>query len=557
MVTELTGQHAVDAAARWAALAPQLARFLGALAGPMLAGCEPETPPAEVVADTEEPTPATDDDGDGYVEPDDCDDDNADVNPGVAADPCNGLDDDCDGSVDNGDPAVTTTCVESDAKWYIQERDLPHHDGAGAASIAGDLDGDGLSDVLFGGASEDEGGLHLFLAAEMTEGVVTTRDARWQLVGVPGDYLAGGALGMSAGARFVPDLDGDGRSEVVVGRSVALGEPGGAYVVRAADLDAWSGNVLITNVAWSLITAPPTDASGVGRTVEALGDVGGDGGTDLLVSSDLGPWILAGESIVAGSTDLTQGLFIELPYDYKFMGLFAAAAAGPTGDVDGDGLADVAIPCMICRSHGAILVFLGNSLPASGTVNADAADVEVQGIEGQVLGDAFAGDADIDGDGLPDWAVAATQVGVLGGGFVFLDTPSLVGLTLSSEDATAQAYRLGETDEDLRFGVSMALADLDGDVSADLVVQDGGDNLLLYAFSAEQLSQGGTWESRSAFRVYGRERPLSASGGSMFGGGEVNGDGVGDFLLVDGGWDPQGYRSGYGAMFVFDSADQW
>jgi hypothetical protein len=46
----------------------------------------------------------SDADNDGYDSPicggDDCDDANASVNPGVANDPCNGVDDDCDGQVD-------------------------------------------------------------------------------------------------------------------------------------------------------------------------------------------------------------------------------------------------------------------------------------------------------------------------------------------------------------------------------------------------------------------------------------------------------------------------
>jgi hypothetical protein len=45
--------------------------------------------------------PLTDDDGDGYfAEEDDCDDDDADVNPDAVEVPDNGMDDDCDGEID-------------------------------------------------------------------------------------------------------------------------------------------------------------------------------------------------------------------------------------------------------------------------------------------------------------------------------------------------------------------------------------------------------------------------------------------------------------------------
>ena len=65
--------------------------------------------------------PPTDLDEDGYTAGDDCDDDNAAVNPG-AAEVCDGADNDCDGTIDEADATDATT-------WYA------------------DVDGDGYGDA--------------------------------------------------------------------------------------------------------------------------------------------------------------------------------------------------------------------------------------------------------------------------------------------------------------------------------------------------------------------------------------------------------------------------
>ena len=65
-------------------------------------------------------TPAVDADGDGFAEADDCDDTNAEIHPG-AVERCDGQDNNCDGLVDDNDPALfgaSTWHADADLDGY-------------------------------------------------------------------------------------------------------------------------------------------------------------------------------------------------------------------------------------------------------------------------------------------------------------------------------------------------------------------------------------------------------------------------------------------------------
>ena len=68
--------------------------------------------------DSDDPVPeAVDADGDGFTEDEDCDDTDASVNPG-AAEACDGIDNDCDGTVDAGADDAETWYFDGDGDGY-------------------------------------------------------------------------------------------------------------------------------------------------------------------------------------------------------------------------------------------------------------------------------------------------------------------------------------------------------------------------------------------------------------------------------------------------------
>jgi hypothetical protein len=106
-----------------------------------LAACKGDdttTPDETGVPATDSDAP-TDKDGDGSPEGEDCDDDDAAVNPD-ATELCDGLDNNCDGSIDEG--VTTTIFIDADGDGYgvtdsrVESCDVP----AGYVTVGGDCD---------------------------------------------------------------------------------------------------------------------------------------------------------------------------------------------------------------------------------------------------------------------------------------------------------------------------------------------------------------------------------------------------------------------------------
>lgn len=106
-----------------------------------LLACDPKAPPPEVGDSPVEPRVDDDDDGDGYVAQQDCDDHDAGVHPG-AVERCDGRDEDCDGLVDNDSPDATPWFADRDADGYGDIRDsvLTCAQPAGAVASWDDCD---------------------------------------------------------------------------------------------------------------------------------------------------------------------------------------------------------------------------------------------------------------------------------------------------------------------------------------------------------------------------------------------------------------------------------
>jgi hypothetical protein len=232
-------------------------------------------------------------------------------------------------------------------------------DGIGIGIPVGDVNGDGLADLVLGGGDG---------SSDRTHWLVLGRETRLS-----------GELGMSGATRLVAavvvgvgDLDGDGLDDL-------------AATVTTGGLDAF---VVSGRAEWPAeldVRASPTrvvrDVSPVagsvpgGTTVAAAGDVDGDGATDLLYGV---PAYDAGDGIPRGAVHLFLGpLSGELGIDdaTTFLGQDWAADhdgvrrgmdelgrwIGGRSDLNGDGLDDLVLPAAGAPDGGRVYVWLGRA----------------------------------------------------------------------------------------------------------------------------------------------------------------------------------------------------
>jgi hypothetical protein len=97
---------------------------------------------------------------------------------------------------------------------------------------AGDIDGDGLDDVLLGVPSDQTAGTQAgaaFLVYGGTAGSIDVSEAGITMIGPAAFDQVGWGLGAG-------DVDGDGLRDLLVGGSNADGGDGAVYIVLGADL---------------------------------------------------------------------------------------------------------------------------------------------------------------------------------------------------------------------------------------------------------------------------------------------------------------------------------
>jgi hypothetical protein len=295
---------------------------------------------------------------------------------------------------------------------------------------AGDVDADGLQDIVLGayGSNDSTGKAYVVLGSSIEDEM--TMD-----VGAADFIFEGEHSGDEAGyvTASAGDVDGDGLGDLLIvaffnkevgDGATPTGQSGSGklYVVTAGELPAPGGTVALGDIDRAWLAEADADAMGYGTS--RVGDVDGDGLDDLITGSfgndESGE--NAGKVYVATAQDMASPQtrnISEASYGFTGEGAeqWAGFSAGPAGDVDMDGVADLMVGAFRYGLESEMKIDVGKAylirmglLGGPGTYSLSEAHASWVGeAEGDVAGYKVGGIGDVNGDGLPDLLVSGWQ----------------------------------------------------------------------------------------------------------------------------------------------------
>jgi hypothetical protein len=208
---------------------------------------------------------------------------------------------------------------------------------------AGDVNGDGKGDILVGAATIGTGKVYLILGNESRP--TALRSLAEADASFVGEMDASGLSRAGFSVSGVPDLNNDGRDEILIGAPKFSPDLGSLFVGKAylilGKASGWSLNDTLSNADVSVIGENGGDE--VGFTVRGVGDTDSDGKGDFLISSRFGTghvYLFLGSSISAPASNVP---ITDADTHFLCADISTGDAMTPLGDVNDDTYDDFAL----------------------------------------------------------------------------------------------------------------------------------------------------------------------------------------------------------------------
>ena len=403
-----------------------------------------------------------------------------------------------------------------------------------SVSAAGDVNGDGIDDIIIGAWQADADGIRDAGESYVVFGSAGGPGAAVELSaldGTNGFRIDGGGSKFFTGyaVSAAGDVNGDGIDDVIVGAWAAdvgaLNKAGQAYVVFGSSA-GFAADINLSDLDGTIgftLDGFAADAS-AGYWVADAGDVNGDGIDDIILSAftaTANGQAEAGQSyVIFGSA---SGFAAHLSLDtldgsngFVLNGEGAGDRSGysvsAAGDVNGDGIDDVIIGSRWVDVGAAADV--GKAYVVYGRTGGFSASIDLGGLDGtdgfaivgvaagDWTGASVAGAGDVNGDGIDDMVIGAYLAdpgGVTDAGSTFVVYGRAGGpgaaVDLATLDAS-QGFRIDGTQANAHSGRFVdAAGDMNADGYADIVI------------GAYQFDQGSAGDAGESYVVYGFATP--------------------------------------------------
>ena len=364
-----------------------------------------------------------------------------------------------------------------------------------AVAAAGDVNDDGIDDVIVGdpdiaGANGADAGRAYVIYGSATPGDTAVAGLSPATTGF---RIEGAAANQDAGTSVAGagDVDGDGVDDVVVGSEQvgSTATTGRADLVRGTPDGGTPAHVDLAAPGAAAVTFTGGSAGdAAGAAVAPAGDVNDDGRADLAIGAPgeaTGGANAGAAYVVLGSAALAGGALGSLAPGAAFSitggaaGDRTGAALWTAGDVNADGIDDLIVGSPedtvgAAGQAGSAAVIFGEAGPADVSLGALGAKgvLLTGGASGDKAGFSVGGGSDVNGDGVSDVVVAASEANSpaidAGRGYLVFGSAGLSTIALESM-GTAGARIDGAIPGDSIWDVALA-QDVTGDKKHDVLL---------------------------------------------------------------------------------------